>query len=62
MKLRSAALTATALLISNVQYTYGSALTTAIGANVRMCFYAEVDKPGEKIGVCLTFYTILGYF
>jgi hypothetical protein len=62
MKLRSTALAATMFLISNIQCAYGSALTTAIGANVRMCFYAEVDKPGEKIGVCLTPYTILGYF
>ena len=28
-----------------------SALTTAIAPNERLCFYAEVDKPGEKIGV-----------
>jgi protein ERP2 len=29
----------------------GSALTTAIAANERLCFYADVDKEGEKIGV-----------
>lgn len=29
-----------------------SALTTSIGANERLCFYADVDKAGEKIGVC----------
>ncbi|KAI3612332.1 endosomal cargo receptor [Moniliophthora roreri] len=29
----------------------GSALTTAISANERLCFYADVDKAGEKIGV-----------
>lgn len=29
-----------------------SALTTAIAANERLCFYADVDKAGEKIGVC----------
>lgn len=29
----------------------GSALTTAIGPNERLCFYADVDKAGEKIGV-----------
>lgn len=29
----------------------GSALTTAIAANERLCFYADVDKAGEKIGV-----------
>jgi len=28
-----------------------SALTTAIGPNERSCFYADVDKAGEKIGV-----------
>lgn len=28
-----------------------SALTTMIQPNVRACFYADVDKPGEKIGV-----------
>ncbi|KAF9565452.1 hypothetical protein CPC08DRAFT_747970 [Agrocybe pediades] len=27
-----------------------SALTTAIGPNERVCFYADVDKAGEKIG------------
>ncbi|KAJ6510400.1 emp24/gp25L/p24 family/GOLD-domain-containing protein [Mycena sanguinolenta] len=27
-----------------------SALTTAIGANERLCFFADVDKAGEKIG------------
>jgi len=30
---------------------YASALTTAIAPNERLCFYADVDKPGEKIGV-----------
>ncbi|KAJ3814336.1 emp24/gp25L/p24 family/GOLD-domain-containing protein [Lentinula lateritia] len=29
---------------------HGSALTTAIAANERLCFYADVDKAGEKIG------------
>ena len=27
------------------------ALTTSIPANDRVCFYADVDKAGEKIGV-----------
>ena len=31
--------------------THAAALTTAIGANERTCFYADVDKAGEKIGV-----------
>ncbi|OSX62845.1 hypothetical protein POSPLADRAFT_1141787 [Postia placenta MAD-698-R-SB12] len=30
--------------------TRASALTTAIGANERLCFFADVDKAGEKIG------------
>ncbi|KAI0933329.1 hypothetical protein AcV7_004832 [Taiwanofungus camphoratus] len=30
--------------------THASALTTAIGANERLCFFADVDKAGEKIG------------
>ncbi|KAH9846024.1 emp24/gp25L/p24 family/GOLD-domain-containing protein [Lenzites betulinus] len=32
------------------QRTHASALTTAIGANERVCFYADADKAGEKIG------------
>ncbi len=28
-----------------------AALTTAIAPNERVCFYADVDKAGEKIGV-----------
>lgn len=28
-----------------------TALTTAIGPNERLCFYTDVDKAGEKIGV-----------
>ena len=31
--------------------THAAALTTAIAANERLCFYADVDKAGEKIGV-----------
>ncbi|KAI0740418.1 emp24/gp25L/p24 family/GOLD-domain-containing protein [Earliella scabrosa] len=30
--------------------THAAALTTAIAANERLCFYADVDKAGEKIG------------
>lgn len=30
---------------------HASALTTSIAANERLCFYADVDKAGEKIGV-----------
>lgn len=32
-------------------HAHAAALTTAIGANERLCFYADVDKAGEKIGV-----------
>jgi len=28
-----------------------SALTTTVAPNERLCFYADVDKPGEKIGL-----------
>lgn len=38
-----------------------SALTTAIGPNERLCFYAEVDKPGEKIGVRPALYFLVHY-
>ena len=31
---------------------HASALTTAIAGNERLCFFADVDKAGEKIGVC----------
>jgi hypothetical protein len=30
-----------------------SALTTTISPNEKLCFYADVDKAGEKIGVRL---------
>ena len=30
-----------------------TALTTAIAANERLCFFADVDKAGEKIGVSI---------
>ncbi|KAK0242693.1 emp24/gp25L/p24 family/GOLD-domain-containing protein [Armillaria nabsnona] len=33
-----------------IRSVYGSALTTPIAANERLCFYADVDKAGEKIG------------
>lgn len=29
----------------------GTALTTTVGPNEKLCFYADVDKEGEKIGV-----------
>ena len=38
-------------LLQLIGTAHASALTTAIGANERLCFYADVDKAGEKIGV-----------
>jgi hypothetical protein len=35
-----------------------SALTTAIAANERLCFYADVDKAGEKIGVRINIFSV----
>lgn len=32
---------------------YSTALTTILTPNERLCFYADVDKAGEKIGVRL---------
>ncbi len=32
---------------------YSTALTTLLSPNERVCFYADVDKAGEKIGVRL---------
>ena len=42
-------LTLTSLLLAN--RAHASALTTAIAPNERLCFYVDVDKAGEKIGV-----------
>jgi len=36
-----------------------SSLTTTIAPNERMCFYADVDKAGEKIGVCAPLYMLV---
>ncbi|KAH7923589.1 hypothetical protein BV22DRAFT_1113316 [Leucogyrophana mollusca] len=38
------------LLLPFVRLARATALTTAIAANERLCFYADVDKAGEKIG------------
>ncbi len=38
-------------LLAYTRPANASALTTAIGANERLCFFADVDKAGEKIGV-----------
>ncbi|KAL4264236.1 EMP24/GP25L family protein [Pleurotus pulmonarius] len=37
-------------LLAYTRPANASALTTAIGANERLCFFADVDKAGEKIG------------
>jgi len=39
------------ILFSLCRSARSTALTTAITANERLCFYADVDKAGEKIGV-----------
>lgn len=36
---------------------HASALTTPIAANEKLCFYADVDKAGEKIGVRIPTHT-----
>lgn len=51
MNLRISLWTAVVVALLNIQNVLASALTTAIPAGARLCFYAEVDKPGEKIGV-----------
>ena len=38
-------------ILSLLNRAHASALTTAIAPNERLCFYADVDKAGEKIGV-----------
>ncbi|KAF7986796.1 hypothetical protein HWV62_20418 [Athelia sp. TMB] len=38
------------ILFSTCRTVNATALTTAISANERLCFYADVDKAGEKIG------------
>lgn len=39
-------------LLSALPRAAGSALTTTIEANQRTCFYAAVDKAGEKVCLC----------
>jgi len=41
------------LLLASVGRSEAAALTTSIAPNERLCFYADVDKAGEKIGVWL---------
>ena len=40
-------------VLSLLALANASALTTAINPNDRLCFYADVDKAGQKIGVRL---------
>lgn len=40
-----------AFILPLASKVYASALTTALAPNERLCFYADVDKAGEKIGV-----------
>lgn len=42
------------LIVLFAASTHATALTTAIGPNERLCFFADVDKAGEKIGVCIS--------
>lgn len=45
-------LVSSVLFLASIQHVKASALTTIIAPNERLCFYADVDKAGEKIGVC----------
>lgn len=40
----------------------GSALTTTVAPGEKLCFYADVDKAGEKIGVSPLSSTFAGYW
>ena len=40
-----------ATLLYQIHLIRASALTASISANQRLCFFADVDKAGEKIGV-----------
>jgi hypothetical protein len=42
-----------ATLVFQIHLIKASALTTAISANQRLCFFADVDKQGEKIGASI---------
>lgn len=45
---------ALALFSTLVAHCSASALTAPIPANARQCYFAEVDKSGEKLGVRIT--------
>ncbi len=42
-------------LLALATTAYSTALTTILTPNERLCFYADVDKGGEKIGVRLLY-------
>lgn len=46
----------TTLLVVFPPAVSGSALTTTIAANERTCFYASVDKVGEKVSSIRSYY------
>jgi hypothetical protein len=41
------------LFLGLVSTAYSTALTTLLSPNERLCFYSDIDKAGEKIGVRL---------
>ena len=51
MKLLASRFALAASILNLALSAHASALTTAVAANERSCFYAEVDTAGEKIGV-----------
>lgn len=51
MKLLASRLALALSILNSATWAFASALTTAIAANERSCFYTDVDKAGEKIGV-----------
>ncbi len=52
MALLLSIISCTLFLLQLLSAASATALTTAIAANERVCFYADVDKAGEKLGVC----------
>jgi len=55
----SAPLLAVVALLSAVPRAAASALTTTINANERSCFYANVDKVGEKVRSLTLFHELV---
>lgn len=48
-----------ALPLAFAATSWASALTTSIAANERQCYYVDVDKAGEKIGVRSSFMSVI---